>query len=213
MRKLKHIPIAAIFIGALIGYTGSFSWATSQVIKSGTVENCHNLDMMNDFLANTYPDIMPSEYKQVDSIRKTEVINSMDIPSIYRFLSIISGIPTPYNYVPNGLMVRSDKWTYCKSHIEMVKWYAINHKDISCEDFNDYWRIIHYTTPVPEKDENIEGYLDRMGHYMDSIEIRFKDFCQKHSPDSLKGMPTNIWFSGLDFTSIDQRMIDSLINN
>ena len=139
------------------------------------------MKLMNHYLAITYPDIIPPKYLFVDTINSGEqfIIGNNDI--FYRFLSTVSGLPTPYNRIPGNICVEGNDWVYCNDHIQLVNWYANNMDRISCEEFYEYYNLINYEVPYLNDGEDLLDYVDRIGLYHDSIHTRLKIFESRHN--------------------------------
>ncbi len=166
---------------------------------------------MNHYLAITYPGIIPHNYLSVDSITTIDeyMIRNNDI--FYRFLSIMSGLPTPYNLIPENIMVEGNDWIYCQDHINLVKWYANNIDNISCEELDEYYRLINYEVPFPHGGEDWSDYVDRIGLYMDSIKRNLKKFEYRYQPTKDDKELLFPWKP--NYNEEDLSKIKSLINN
>ena len=149
--------------------------------QSESDNHCHYMKLMNHYLAITYPDIIPPKYLLVDTINSGEqfIIGNNDI--FYRFLSTVSGLPTPYNRIPGNIRIEGNDWVYCNDHIHLINWYANNMDRISCEEIYEYYNLINYEVPCPNDGEDLLDYVDRIGLYHDSIHTRLKIFESRYN--------------------------------
>lgn len=157
----------------------------SSAQQSVTKEICHNLVLMNHYLAITYPDIVPPRYLSVDSLSSGDLFVIRNNETFYRFLSAVSGLSTPYNRIPRNIRIEGNDWIYCKEHVELVKWYANNLDSISCEEFDEYYHLLNYEVPYPKKGEEWSDYVNRIGLYQDSINTSLKIFESRYNPDNI----------------------------
>ena len=183
----------------------------SSAQQSKTKEICHNLSLMNHYLAITYPDIVPPRYMSVDSLTSADLIVIRNNETFYRFLSAVSGLSTPYNQIPRNIRIEGNDWIYCKDHRDLVNWYVKNLDNISCEEFDEYYHLFNYEVPYPRKGEEWTDYVDRIGVYQDSINTSLKLFESRYHSDNKEEnllFPWNTHYSKDDLSKI-KSLIDS----
>ena len=183
----------------------------SSTLQSITKDICHNLSLMNHYLAMTYPDIVPPRYLSVDSLTSGDMVIIRNNETFYRFLSTVSGLSTPYNRIPRNLRIEGNDWIYCKDHIDLVNWYVNNIDRISCEEFNEYYHLLNYVVPYPKKGEEWFDYVDRIGLYQDSINTSLKMFESRYNSDNKEENLIFPWST--DYSKEELSKIKSLINS
>lgn len=170
-----------------------------------TTDACHNMELMKHYLALTYPDIIPPVFLYVDSLTSEDLFIIRNNETFYRFLSIVSGMPTPYNHIPGNIRIEGNDWIYCQEHIDLVKWYAQNMDSISCGEFEEYYNLINYTSPDLKKGEEFSDYVDRIGLHQDSINTSLTIFKSRYHPNKKEDellFPWNSYYNNEDFSKI-----------
>ncbi len=214
MINMKSIRKFVLFTGLVfVDFLLCFSQQDTEFSTQPDVsyDTCHNLELMNHYLAITYPDIIPPKYLSTDSISAEDQFIIRNNEIFYRFLSTISGLPTPYNQIPKNICIEGNDWIYCKDHINLVKWYAINMHNVPCEAFLEYYNLINYEVPYPYNGEEWYNYVDRIELYQDSIQRNLKDFEYRYQPNKKDGELLFPWKPNYDKEDLSK--IKSLINS
>lgn len=140
---------------------------------------CHNKKLMDFYLSKEFDkNLIDKKFKA--SKNDQQIINNR-YATYYRFLSIVSGLESPFNYEPKYILNGSYELSHDYRNIKLINWYENNIDSISCELFNEYYQIetgfinITRITELEDIEKQIESYGD-------SIFGRLRDFKIKHSP-------------------------------
>lgn len=157
----------------------------THTIQKNGIHGCQNKKLMDYFFSREYGKaLIEQNYEPTE--KETETIDR-NFAIYYRFLSIISGLDTPYNYESIYVYNMSPELIYDSRNIQLIEWYDNNRDSISCELFNEYYqlendrlggvgKLIILTT---DNFEQMEKFLD---DYYDSLMKRFNDFKKNYSP-------------------------------
>lgn len=208
LRKNLWRNLTLLSMSVLVCIPMSWSQTASAPIKS--TDECRMLSLLNHYFAITYPGIIPPKYLLPEGVTGGDQSIIRNNDTFYRFLSMISGLPTPYNQIPGNIRVEGNDWIYCRDHINLVSWYADNIDHVSCEEFLEYYNLVHYQVPYPYGDEEWSDYVDRIGVYIDSIQRNLKIFENRYQPNKEEKELLFPWKT--NYTKEDMSKIKSLIN-
>lgn len=140
---------------------------------------CHNKKLMDFYLSKEFDkNLIDKKFKA--SKNDQQIINNR-YATYYRFLSIVSGLETPFNYEPKYILNGSYELSHDYRNIKLINWYENNINSISCELFDEYYQIETGFINVP-RITNLKHIEKQIESYGDSIFGRLRDFKIKHSP-------------------------------
>ena len=178
----KHIqPITSTIIMVILLFMTSMKSNGVKVLSSDTAnDECYNLYKMNCFIQAHYPEVeINIEQKILNSYLNDGFDN--DFATYFRFMSILSGLYTPYNDDMIFLNIYSDSILHNDENVKLIKWYSRNHEKIDCDVFNQYYNLEKAMRKGPQRQiDDFDKYLAYMEAYNDSLECGIEEFKTKY---------------------------------
>lgn len=188
--NIKNLIVLILIIGSDYTCLNGFCILSDNETSTHTMQNngtpdCHNKKLMDYFFSKEYDKtLIEQNYKPTE--KETETINC-SFAIYYRFLSVISGIDTPYNYESIYVYNMSPELIYDSRNIQLIEWYDNNRDSITCELFNEYYQLENDRLGGVGKllltTDNFEEREKILDDYYDSLMKRFKDFKKRYSPN------------------------------
>ena len=145
---------------------------------------------MKAFLQDSYPNLdIGCELIALSNEDKNVIASDYDI--YFRFLSLLSGKPTPYNIEYGHYRVKNKDWIWHDDNMNLVEWYKEHQDMIGCDVFNEYYGIEKGIREGPRfRVDDFDEYLRKSEEYFDSIFDMKEKFDAKYSNFLLKD---SIW--------------------
>lgn len=143
--------------------------------------NCKDLLRLRVFLKENYPNLSIKNASQ-SLLGKEKGSISDDHDIFFRFLSLVSGKPTPYNLEVDHYSVKNMEWIRLPENIQLAEWYESHQDSIPCEVFSEYYNIEKGIREGPQlRKEDFNDYLKESEEYFDSVFRRKDEFEKKYS--------------------------------
>ena len=143
--------------------------------------NCTDLMRLRTFLKMNYPNLNIKNTLSTLSDKDKRVINA-DHDIFFRFLSLISGKPTPYNLEVDHYSVKNLDWLESSDNIQLAEWYEGHQDLIHCAIFSEYYNIEKGISEGPKsRVGNFDEYLKASEEFFDSVYCKKDKFEKEYS--------------------------------
>ena len=157
------------------------------IISNGSNKDsitCKDLSRLRLFIKESFPNLSIKNTLQSPSKKDKATIND-DHDIFFRFLSLVSGKPTPYNLEVDHYYVKNKEWIGLPENIQLAEWYEIFQDTIPCEVFSEYYNIekgIRRGPRFPQlRKADFDEYLKASEEYFDSLYRKKYEFEKKYS--------------------------------
>lgn len=155
----------------------------SDTINELLLDSCHNRELMDYFFKHqnnniTNCDSLVLTFEDCKTIERS-------IPCYFRFLSIMSGLESPYNFnrQMSHYTIISKELNNNIENLNIIDWYAKNQDSITCNKFNEYYLLESELKRGPMYYGNdFDEFLRINDEFYDSIEYKLNRFIELNSP-------------------------------
>lgn len=179
--KQAYVCVSIIVIFLLNIATFKYSNA-SDTTKELLLDSCHNRVLMDYYFKQQdnkihICDSVVLSYEDYKTIERS-------IPCYFRFLSIISGLDSPYNFNRqiSHYTLSSKDMNYNDENLNIINWYIENQDSITCTLFNEYYQLdAGFMRGPVYRGCDFDEFLLINDAFYDSIECQFDKFIKLHS--------------------------------
>ena len=144
-------------------------------------EHCADFLRLSMFMKDNFPKLKISNTLTSLSERDKIAINN-DHDVYFRFLSLVSGKPTPYNNEVDHYSVKNTDWIKLPENVQLAQWFESHQDMIPCELFSEYYNIEKGIREGPKKRiGDLDEYIRESEGFFDSVYEKREMFEKQYS--------------------------------
>lgn len=180
-RVIKTIFSIIIQLTVILTFISSCFCFRNNSDSTYAEQNCHIKKQMDYYLSREFG-LNQTDQKCKASEMDKKISYNENFAAYFRFLSIVSGIESPFNYEPKHILNNSYELSHDYRNIKLVKWYLVNKRSVSCNLLNEYYQIeqgLIHGPLITSYDDDLHRQIESYG---DSVFDRLRTFKMRHSP-------------------------------